>query len=89
MFFPCLCQLRSAPAEASAGFDKFSDVLSDVRSQHGKSCRAAAPRVDMAEEDRFETSRNAGALVEVNDGLLLRFGADSRPRPDGAPALRP
>jgi hypothetical protein len=43
----------------------------------------------MAEEDMFETDSNAGALVNVNDSLLLRFGADSRPRPDGAPALRP
>jgi hypothetical protein len=89
MCFLCLCQLLSAPAAASAGFDKFSDVLSDARIQRGKSYPAAAPRVDMTEEDMFEIGRNAGALVDVNDGLLPRPGVDSRPRPDGGPALRP
>jgi hypothetical protein len=89
MCFLCLCQLLSTPAAASAGFDKFSNVLSDARIQRSESYRAAVARVDMAEEDMFETDSNAGALVNVNDSLLLRFGADSRPRPDGAPALRP
>lgn len=78
MRFLSLCLLLLAPAIASASVGVFTDVTGDTRIQRGELYLAAAPGVDVEEDDIIETGSNASAQAEMNDGTLLKLGAGSR-----------
>jgi len=78
MRFLGLCLLLLTPMVAAAGIGVFTDVQGDTHIQRGEAYLAAAPGVDVEEDDIIETGNNAGAQLEMNDGSLLRLGAASR-----------
>jgi hypothetical protein len=63
---------------ATASIGVFTAVQGDTRIQRGEVALAAAPGVDVEEDDIIETGDNAGAQVELQDGTLLKLGATSR-----------
>ncbi len=73
-----LCLLLFTPMAATAGIGVFTDVQGDTRIQRGEAYLAAAPGVDVEEDDIVETGENASAQLEMHDGSLLRVGAASR-----------
>lgn len=77
MRFLGLCLLLLIPMAATAGIGVFADVQGDTRIQRGEVYLAAAPGVDVEEDDIIETGNNAGAQVEMQDGTLLKLGAAS------------
>ncbi len=78
MRFLSLCLLLFVPAIAFAGVGVFTDVTGDTHIQRGELYLAAAPGVEVEEDDILETGNNASAQVEMNDGTLLKLGAASR-----------
>lgn len=73
-----LCLLLLTPMAAAAGIGVFADVQGDTRILRGEVYLAAAPGVDVEEDDIIETGNKASAQVEMNDGTLLKLGASSR-----------
>ncbi len=73
-----LSLLLLMPPAATAGIGVFADVQGDTRIQRGEAYLAAAPGVDVEEDDIIETGDHAGAQVEMHDGSMLRLGAASR-----------
>jgi hypothetical protein len=73
-----LCLLLLTPMVAAAGIGVFADVQGDTRIQRGEVYLAAAPGVDVEEDDIIETGDNASAQVEMLDGSMLKLGAASR-----------
>jgi len=78
MRFLGLCLLLLTPMVAAAGIGVFTDVQGDTHIQRGEGYLAAAPGVDVEEDDIIETGDNASAQVEMQDGSLLKLGAASR-----------
>ena len=78
MRFLGLCLLLLTPMVATAGIGVFADVQGDTRIQRGEAYLAAAPGVDVEEDDIIETGDNASAQVEMQDGSMLKLGAASR-----------
>ncbi len=79
MRFLSLCLLLYAPASVlAAGVGVFTDVTGDTRILRGEYYLAAAPGVEVEENDIIETGSNASAQVEMSDNTLLKLGADSR-----------
>ncbi len=78
MRFLGFCLLLLTPMAATAGIGVFADVQGDTRIQRGEVYLAAAPGVDVEEDDIVETGDNASAQVEMRDGSLLKLGAASR-----------
>ena len=78
MRFLGLCLLLLTPMVATAGIGVFADVQGDTRIQRGEVYLAAAPGVDVEEDDIIETGDNASAQVEMQDGSMLKLGAASR-----------
>lgn len=78
MRFLGLCLLLLTPMAATAGIGVFTDVQGDTHVQRGEVYLAAAPGVDVEEDDIVETGDNASAQVELQDGSLLKLGAASR-----------
>lgn len=78
MRFISLCFLLLAPAIASASVGVFTEVTGDTRILHGELYLAAAPGVEVDEDDIIETGANASAQIEMNDGSLLKLGSASR-----------
>ena len=78
MRFLGFCLLLLAPVVATASIGIFTEVQGDTRIQRGEAYLAAAPGVSVDEDDIIETGSNAGAQVDLNDGSLLKLGADSR-----------
>jgi hypothetical protein len=73
-----LTLLLLLPMAATARIGVFTDVQGDTRIQRGEVYLAAAPGVDVEEDDMIETADHASAQVEMRDGSLLKIGADSR-----------
>lgn len=63
-------------AHAAAGV--FSDVDGETRIQRGDAYYTAAPGVEVEADDIVETGDNAAAQVEMNDGTILKLGANTR-----------
>ncbi|HJW81664.1 MAG TPA: FecR domain-containing protein [Acidiferrobacterales bacterium] len=78
MRFLGFCLLLLTPMAATAGIGVFADVQGDTHILRGEVYLAAAPGVDVEEDDIIETGSKAGAQVEMNDGSLLKLGAASR-----------
>lgn len=78
MRFLSLCFLLLAPTIASASVGVFTDVVGDTRIQRAEYYLAAAPGVEVEEDDILETGDNANAQVEMKDGTILKLGARSR-----------
>jgi len=76
--FLSLWLLLLTPMVATAGIGVFTDVQGDTRIQRGEGYLAAAPGVDVEEDDIIETGDNASAQVEMHDGSLFKLGAASR-----------
>lgn len=75
----CFLLGLTMPVEALAGgIGVFTDVRGDTRIQRADEYLAAAPGVEVEQDDIVETGAAASAQVEMNDGTTLRLGADSR-----------
>lgn len=73
-----LCFLLLMPSFACASIGVFTDIVGDTRIQRGDFYLAAAPGVEVQEDDILETGANASAQVEMNDGSLLKLGSGTR-----------
>lgn len=70
----CLCLI--SPHVAAVGV--FSETDGDVRVLRGESVLAAAPGVEVAQDDIVETTVGAIAQLDMNDGSVLRLGSGTR-----------
>jgi len=73
-----LCLLLLTPMAAAAGIGVFAEVKGDTNILRGEAYLAAAPGVDVEEDDIIETGKSASVQVEMNDGTMLKLGASSR-----------
>lgn len=64
MRFLTLCFLLLAPSLTYASIGVFTDVTGDTRIQRGDFYLAAAPGVEIEEDDILETGKNGSAQVE-------------------------
>jgi len=69
--------LLSVPAEA-ASVGVFTEISGDCRLLRGDRLLAAAEGVEVDEDDIVETASAASAQLEMNDGSVLKLGANSR-----------
>lgn len=66
------------PSLAFASIGILTDVTGDTRIQRSDNYFAAAPGVEVLEDDILETGVNASAQIEMNDGSLLKLGSGTR-----------
>ncbi|HEX9627158.1 MAG TPA: FecR domain-containing protein [Acidiferrobacterales bacterium] len=73
----CLA-LGFGPAASGSAVGTFTEIEGEVRLLRGEYYFAAAPGVEVAEDDIVETGARARAQIEMGDGSILRLGPDTR-----------
>lgn len=66
------------PWAQAAGVGVFTDVTGDTRILRGEAWLAAAGGVEVSEDDIVETGKAASAQLDMNDGSVLKLGANTR-----------